>query len=362
MATKSEMQIIASQFLNRPFDALSFYDILPTDGVSLLDAPILRPVTQILGSLCVADADVAETLLDEAVLALLGARVIDATLANAAARHLSHLYAKLLSGGKRDRARRMKLQQLNFFLRDLIDRNATSSAMSMPVAGGSPWDWLVCPRGEITIFSGTNGLRWTFDGIEGSADVGYPSQLDLIDEARISVGSIFSPGASIFQDGQVIRIAYPTPIVLVFEQEGEDWAVCYNGDVLTLVDGHVLFKLGVQQVDRVRLIDGQLLIADWAAPGVISICDLASGQQRCIDVDPIILLNDICRVGDRYYAICKQQGRVFAFDASFGFVEERLSFGRGPGRLFDPITLRCYDGELHVLNWVTATRVSLPIF
>lgn len=356
------MQLTVSQFLNRPLDALSFYDILPTDGLSLVDRPLLAPAGQIVERLCAADADIAEEVLNEALLVLLDAPLIDPILAETAAGQLSRLYAGLLAGGKRDRARRMKLQQLNFFLRDILDRDAIALACSMPVAGGSPWDWLPMPQGEAMIFSGVNGLRWSIDGASGSADVGFPSQLDRIDNNRISVGSIFTPGAAILEHGRITEVAHQRPVVLIFDQTGEDWAVCYDGAVVNLGDGSVKLRLDLDQVDRVRLIDGQLLASDWSKPGTILSCVPASGQQNRIAVEPIILLNDICRVNDRYYAICKQQGRVFAFDKSFNCVGTRLSFGRTSGRLFDPLTIRFHEGELHVLNWVTATRVTLPLF
>lgn len=357
-----EMRISSAEFLERPLNALSFYDILPTDGVEVVASASMRSINEIIIALTSIDEDVSEIFLNEALLALLGAPPLDADLAADAAAHVSLLYARFLIGGKRDRSRRMKLQQLNFFLRDLLDRDAPSLAETLRVPGEAPWDWLATDFGEITILSGADGLRWTMNGLGGTAEVGFPSQLDQIDSERVSVGSIFTPGGTIFQNGLVTRVEHQSPIVLIFNLSGEDWAVAYDGTVLKLADDVAVLNLDVRQVDRVRLIDGKLFVSDWTTPGAVIVCDLASQHQKRVSLNPIILLNDICKVGSRYYAICKQQGRVFAFDSALNFIEQQLKFGRGAGRLFDPITVRHHQGRLHVLNWVTATRVILKPF
>lgn len=356
------MYITVAQFLARPLEALSFYDILPSDGVVLVDSPVIPPVANILAQLRISDSDIDEQLLDAALLALLSAPDLDTEAAVEAADHVSRLYSALLAGGKRDRGRRMKLQQVNFFLRDLIDRDADATGTAETIASAAPWDWLPLDGGAISIVSGSGGLRWTQAGRAVSADVGYPSQLDRIDAERVSVGSIFSAGATIWTTGGLIPVQHERPVVIVLHWAGRDLAVSYDGAIFDLARGDIQGYLDVQQVDRIRQFGSTLVVSDWSRPDQVTVCDLEGLRQERVPLAPVILLNDICKVGERYYVICKQQGRVFAFDSSFGYLDERLSFGRGARQLFDPLSLRFYDGILQIRNWVTATRVCLPAF
>jgi hypothetical protein len=353
--------LTASEFLDRPLHSLSYYDILPTDGRVIIKQEDIIPLDLLLDELLQTNTDVTEDLLERSLLSLIAnPRQLDARMASAAD-HMSRLYAKLLLDKPAARSHRMRVQLINFCLRDLIERDAPSTPKStLPFSDVAPWDWLPLSNGEIAIVSGDAGLRWTIDGKSQAAHSGLASQLDQINDRCISVGSIFSPGAFIFDNGTLTYVANRRPIVMIFEWCGDQFAITYDGTITCLSETMVKLQLHVSQVDRVRLLNGALFVSDWTKPDQILIHDLKTGTQAERALDGIILLNDICYTGNKYFAICKQQGHIFAYDSELNPMGKRLQFGRQG--LFDPISIRPMNGSLHVLNWVTRTMVSTPQF
>ena len=82
-------------------------------------------------------------------------------------------------------------------------------------------------------------------------------------------------------------------------------------------------------------------------------------QQHVVAVGPGLL-----RLDDDLYVVDKQQGHIFKFDPEFRPVSRQCGFGRGPGRLFDPIVIHpAPDGtRLQVMNWVPGSIVTVPRF
>lgn len=356
-------------FLARPLDPLVFYDILPSDGWSVRGLPEKPVIGDLVDRLLAATVDtVAEGDLDLIRAALLGGgadQERDERL-TALADHASRLYSRLLEGGKSRRPLRMKLQQLNFFLRDWLDRDVdvVRDVQGETLLGApAPWDWLDLEGGgRLLLISGPDNVRWHWQGKSGGQSCGYPSQLDLIAPGRISIGSIFSNGADVFDNGTIDHVEHHRPIVLMFSMAAELWAVDYDGHVFPIGDHAAGVKLPIRQVDRARRIGDRLYLSDWTAPGVIVVVELGSLACRVQALPGILLLNDICEGAKGFYAVCKQQGNVFAFDHAFMPRGERLGFGRGKGRLFDPLTVRCSGDQLQVLNWITGSLILLKAF
>jgi hypothetical protein len=371
--TEGANRITSARFLARPLDPLTFYDILPSDGFVLEDPPQGSPHDTLALLAASNPADLSESLVDRARLLLLGCRRTfagtESHLLERVALNATRWYAGLLQSGKSRRSLRMKLQQLNYFLRDCLDAEVKTAgviATKQADAGTPPWDFIKLAEGELRIVSGpTDNVHWTWGTTRGAASCGFPSQLDLIDGRRVSIGSIFSPGAWIFANGRVAPVAHHAPVVLVLNHDGGDWILDYEGSLFD-ARGRCATRLPspLRQVDRARRIGSRLIISDWTRPETIAFIDLDSMRSEVASLPGILLLNDICFLHGRYYALCKQQGRVFSFadDGSFAPRGSRLAFGRGFGRLFDPIALRPGPRNIEILNWVTRTRVVADAF
>ena len=367
--TRSPEILDAAAFLARPLDPLVLYDILPSDCWSVPGLSQEPTMAHLVSILLAATVDtVVEEDLDLIRLALLdgrAAQVPDSQLA-ALADHSSMLYSRLLEGGKSRRSLRMKLQQLNFFLRDSLDRDVdvVRDVLGEKVLGApAPWDWLDLDSGDqLLLISGPKNVRWIWKGNSGSQSCGFPSQLDVIAPGRLSIGSIFSDGAYIFDDGAIEQVQHSRPIVLLFSNADALWAVDYDGRIFPIEDQASAIKAPIRQVDRVRLIGGALYLSDWTSPGTIVVVELSTLISRVQALPGILLLNDICEGPQGFYAVCKQQGKIFAFDHAFAPRGERLGFGRGKGRLFDPLTVRRSGDQLQVLNWITGSLILLKAF
>ncbi len=359
--------IDAAGLLSRELNPLTYYDILPSDRPVLTDVPSLPPRPALYDALMSRSAAEADDLaLDRTLLACLVApQSWASTDLQRLAEHATLGYAKLLCSGKSLRSRRMKLQQLNYFCRDILSSASPEGAaaiLTTEMNTSPPWDWLPVPGGEITVVSGAGGVRWTIDRRKGSADCAMASQVDAIDATRYSVGSIFSSGCYIWEASAVRPIEHDRPIVLLFDWSGKLMSLDYDGCVRAVGSDEVRARLPVEQVDRARFLGTEIIASDWTRPKSAARLDLERGAANTISLHEILLLNDICAVGSNYFAVCKQQGKVFKLDRNFRATDHRLAFGRGPGRLFDPLTIRHDAGKLHVISWVTATRVTLPLF
>jgi hypothetical protein len=359
----------AAAFLLRPLDPLVFYDILPSDGWLVQGLSQEPNLVHLVSTLLTATIDtVVEEDLDLVRLALLDGRAAQASapLLAALADHSSMLYSRLLEGGKSRRPLRMKLQQLNFFLRDSLDRDVdvVRDVLGEKVLGSpAPWDWLDLDSGDqLLLISGPNNVRWIWKGNPGSQSCGFPSQLDVIVPGRFSIGSIFSDGAYIFDDGAIEQVEHDRPIALLFSNAAALWAVDYDGRIFPTEDKTSGIKAPIRQVDRVRRIGDTLYLSDWTSPGTIVVVELSTLVSRVQALPGILLLNDICEGPRGFYAVCKQQGKVFSFDHAFVPRGERLGFGRGKGRLFDPLTVRRSGDQLQVLNWITGSLILLKAF
>lgn len=364
-----KIRVTATEFLSRPLDTLTFYDVLPGE-IEIVDAGGRRRVEDAAGLLLSTEGALEdESLVDDALVgASCGEEIALAreqikNLADAA----SKAYADLLGAGKSRRSLRMKLQQLNFFLRAHLDRDIDVADQCRETrslgAPTQPWDWLDTVDGRVMIVSGADNLLWDRNGITGGASCGLPSQLDVLPDAKISVGSIFTNGAWVLGRHSLTRIAHHRPLVLLFSHHNEDWAVDYDGRIFPLAQGvDSGLKAPIDQVDRARLVGRHLFLSDWSRIGSVLIVDLELRSFENRTLPGVLILNDICSENGRLYAVCKQQGYVFGYDLDFAPRGTRLGFGRGHGRLFDPVSIRVGSDGLQALNWVTGTVVTLPPF
>lgn len=280
----------------------------------------------------------------------------------------SKKYSVLLASEKSARARRMKLQLINYAAQDLlagpnIQNDVSSFSKGRKIADSPPWDWLSQRDGtQFMIVSGENGLHSTCGNKHERYHVGLPSQLDQIDDCSISVGSIFSNGGYILRPSQLTKIDHSMPIVIFLDGPHGRVFVDYCGNICSAADGRIVDRISCNHADKVRAIEGKLYISDWSVFGKMYVYDLSSGTQSQVRLNGIFLMNDICAGESCFYVVCKQQGSIFKFNLDFELLEKRLSFGKQRTELFDPISIRNENGRLQVLSWVTGNLTCIDTF
>lgn len=369
-------------FLARPFDSFSYYEYLPSSGIHIVPDPSTPDTATLAARLL--DGPLDDDAPDDTVGADMDALTI--RLLNRdfpagfdgweqLADRLARQYAALLvDGSSRGRPLRMRSQRLLFCIRDLCDRDVPvifTGQRQLP--GRHPWDWLDLAGGTLAVTCDHDNLRWTpDDGSPGwSLRCGLPSQLDLLDDGSeescvgdgaIGVGSLFSPGGAIVRGDQVETVLHNVPAICLFRQKGLLHFLDEAGRVVTAGDGAVPARLpeGVRPW-RARRIDGALYVSDWSRAEVLFRLDLATGDTAVLDIRPVLICNDICRIPGGFAVLDKERGNLFLFDENFRHVDTRLAFGRGPGRLYDPITVRAGNGRVETLNWFDARIIAVSL-
>lgn len=281
---------------------------------------------------------------------------------------VSMVYARQLkSDGVR--SLRMKAARANFFLRDLMDvgRDVADGYLGeRRFARGFTWDWLPWREGEVIADSGAENVHYHPPGADKdvqSLALGLPTQFDVLTHAHIAVTSCYSPGWHEWMPGNAARFhAHHCPVTLSFSLGNDRFFLDRNGAVFHLGSDKPICRLPVDAVWRARLVEGKVFVSDWSEPRRITVLDTDGWGISIVDSGPVLLMNDLCKVDATYYVIDKMQGRIFSYDERFMPKEARMSFGKGAGRLYDPITLRFHHGNLRVLSWLTGALAEIKAF
>lgn len=352
--------------------AFQYYHLLPSDDLALAsDWPVVD--VRDIGAQLSAPSGVEqgnERDIDALVLAMLahgGNQLPDGIDWKSLADRLSLLYARQLKADG-SRILRMKAARANFFLRDLLDISVDKDEVVLGerrFSNSFVWDWLPWHDGEIIADCRGDNVHYR-SGLEHdwqSLPAGLPTQMDSLPGAGVAVASCYSDGWYKWIPGVSVE-AFPhdCPVVLVFDFQGDCFFLDRNGSVFR--QGHLqpMLSLPVDMVWRARFVDGKVFVSDWSEPRRLTVLDTDGWQISVIDSGPVLLTNDLCKVGDTYYVIDKMQGRVFSYDRNFSPKDSRMSFGKGPGCLYDPITLRFHRGNLSVLSWLTGALTEISLF
>jgi hypothetical protein len=355
--------------------ATRFYDVLPGDA----DAPRGDGCSRTNWAECFARLrkatfdEVEQPTLDELALLLLAPNLAVPPHAElrALADHCSRLYIQAFRERSAQTLKKMSLQRLNFFLRSLLDREVLPppGAYETPLDGLCPWDWLETPAGTLRVVSGEPNIVLESSSGRRTWRQGLPTQADAIRPGAISIGSFYSDGASLLRGETLQHVEHDAPVVLLFEHAGRPAMLDARGRLFDWLDGAAApgpprMQLDVGVVARARRFASRLYVIDWTTIGNLQAVDLNRDTVERLDVSPVMVPNDVAEFGGFRYLLDKQQGQVFKFDDAWRLVARQCGFGRGPGRLFDPLTIRpSADGRwLRVLNWAPATLTSIPIF
>ena len=361
---KSKYKIIGrDDFFSESKVVLNYYDNLPSDNYKIEPCALdFCDFDEIVSKLLIEDIFSIElNELDEFAMLLYNEYddiEIDEQLF-LLANKFSECYSYLLFGNKSNRNLRMKLQQLNFFIRDVLDKNILVNNVSdflMQVK--SPWDLLRTDFGEVLITSEKKNLIIKKNNKYEYWTCGFPSQLDILSPKYISIGSIFSNGGWVYNGMEPLFVSHHAPIVLFFEDKFVD----YKGEVFDRINKTKLLSIKVNEVSKARIINGIMYVFDWTTTKRIYTLNLLSNIQSCIKLPDILIGNDICFHKDSFYIVDKQQGYVFKYSIDFILISKKLGFGKGLGKLYDPISIRENNGELCILSWLSNKSTTLKAF
>lgn len=350
--------------------SFGYYQLLPGEGPLLcadwprIDLPALGARLSREAFDAIAEKDI--DALSLALLALDGESLPGDIDWHGVARRLSLLYSHELKPGG-ERRLRMKAARANYYILDRLDAAAPDCPdliderrLERPFV----WDWMPLPEGELVADSSELNVSYRGrDGAAASARMGLPTQIDPIGGGRYALSSCYSDGW--YEWGPPDRHtlhSHPRPVVLVFVAKDELHFLDRAGFIYQAKCGREVAHIPVEAVWRARLIDTSIYVSDWGEAEILTVVDTRDWRYERIDIKPVLVTNDICKAGDRFYVLDKMQGHVFSFDAQFKPVASRMSFGKGRGKLFDPITLRVHQGNLHALSWLTGALATIRPF
>lgn len=354
-----------------PADSFRFYGLLPSDTYDLAaDWPIadLRQMAALAQGQLQRRIVEPQTL-DHLALALLAHRLAplpDGLDWLALADACAHGYAEQLRP-EGQRSLRMRLMRLNFMLRDLLDCGCPDDAEIVTerrFEQGFVWDWLPLANGQVIADSRQQNVHHLeICAPQVPQRLGLPTQIDALSDGRVAVESCYSDGWFAWSPNASAQF-FPRqrPIVLVFEQDGERFELDADGAVRRGDEAAIRVQLPIRHVWCARRVGELVVASDWSEAGWLVVLNLQTWRAERISSGPVLLTNDICEMDGCYYLIDKMQGRVFAFDRDFSPLGARLRFGKGPGRLYDPIAIRAYQGHLHVLSWITGALATIRPF
>lgn len=351
-------------------DSKLFYDYLPSDQNN---SPSENGVSfdELAKSLQNIEKTVApnEVNIDDLIVSISGITIFfDNTRLESLVVDWDHIleklgrYYSLILLSEADRKLRMYIQKLVFFVNSYISKNMTvdTECVLKKLQLQHVWDWYYCDLedAEYCIVSTNNVAENFIKKIDGVAPVklhaGLPTQIDRIKPSVLHIGSSYSDGGFVYDASENFATHYDenSPVILKLIYRGE-YLVVYNNGTIQKGDTVHTFP-SLTNISKARAFNDKLILSDWSLPGKILFLDLATFQVELIDVAPIIIANDFLyeEALDCYYMIDKEQGSVFKFSSSFNYEGKRLSFGRGVGRLYDPISIRKYKNKLAILSWV----------
>ncbi|EDM69052.1 hypothetical protein PE36_06187 [Moritella sp. PE36] len=298
--------------------------------------------------------------------------LINDSLLHSVAEKASEIYSSLLNKGENTRSFRMRLQRLNYFIRDILSNHLVFEHYNTDVKGSDelldgccPWDSIEVNNESLTIFSGFNGLEIKNKENTKRYDKGLSTQLDLLSDGKVSIGSYYSKGSFLYTGCKIIHIDHDEPILIVFTYQQQTYALDSKGRLFLLNNGEVsllILDLSESSLNKARVFGCYIYFFDWSKPYKGGRLNLDTMKIEYFNTSPVIISNDICVCDDFLYIIDKQKGSVFKFDQKFKYIESKLDFGIGDMQLYDPISIRIRQDKLSIISWVNAKQTMTSIF
>ncbi|MFN8995794.1 MAG: hypothetical protein ACK5X3_19315, partial [Pseudomonadota bacterium] len=350
-------------------DSRLWYDHMPGD-IRIRDIPDSPSLSACISSLTTNPSSITPTELD----------VLAAHLANGhtdavqkeiwlrCSEQASRLFSQHLTANG-SRTIRMRAQRLHYYILTLM-------AEKTPIRGDlvesetlldvtKPWDYMPHPTGVWWLSCDKENVHWRGpDGADRHDTLGLPTQLDPLDDAWICIGSIYSQGCTISNGITHQHIPHDAPLVLVWrDASGALYGIDHCAAIWRLDPREQIARLPCTQVHFARINGGKLYALDNGQFGAICIYDIATHNVKIQSTLPVWVANDIAFTPSHFYLIDKQQGYIFKFNRQWEFEEKILAFGRGYGRLLDPVSIRFIDGNrLQVISWLNGKLTILSVF
>ncbi len=366
---KNESRVIPyAQFVDASLDSLTWYDLLPGDGVlvsGLEDSPSAAEIADQLLTTAIDDIDQIDLL---AARLLNGCASIDAYPAwpELSLRLSKTMSRNLTATGSR--SLRMRTQRLIYYLQTIIDSDRNDGFAHLLVSekklgGNKPWDYLQQADAEWWLTSDKNNIHQRCaDGTSRHWSLGLPTQIDPLTDGRIAIGSLYTREALLTdgEDWEVIK--HEAPVVLVFEHGGKRLFLDHFGVLWQDQPRRQIMSTERPQVHFARHFDAVVYLLDNGDFGHISTVDLITGSVNRIPVLPVQVCNDLVSANGAFYLIDKQQGSVFKFNQNWEYQSRALLFGRGKGCLQDPVAIRAHRDRLQVVSWLSGQLTELKCF
>ncbi len=356
-----------AEFTSGALDSLSWYDVGNGAKLDIPDCPPLPlPIDQDLSTL-EKPAFLAQVQVLSALCLTHRLRPDLPTLRTLAFQTSQVMSRELTKDG--DRALRMWAQRLNYALQPLICAaeplaDLTDLIAEQILPGSKPWDALQRAQGEMVwITSDPKSLHVAQGSSHMDLDLNLPTQIDVLEDGSLSIGSLYSPGATILHsDGTLSTVQHDAPVLVVFDWLGSRYGLDKNAVVTECSTGRVVYRAPCPQVHFARFFDGTLYLLNNGDFGHVTLLGMMDGQITRQPTLPVQVCNDILVLADSIYLIDKQQGQIFAFDRNWNFRGQRLSFGSGPGQLCDPVSLRRTQAGMACVSWLSGKYTEVRLF
>ena len=368
----SSRRLTQQEFMAIAESSFLFYSVLPTDDIQFDGAWPNIDLTCLAQSMLSIDdpQEISEFDLDRLACGLLmnGSALLPSGIDwFALADRMAILYMQqFLPNGSREK--KMRAGRANFFLRDILECGLgvpTGIISRCKLHHPFPWDWFPLDDGKLVIDSGRheNIHLYQSNNIIRSWRVGLPTQVDALSVDEFSVTSCFSDGWYLLKgDLPPSFNMHNTPVVTVFDFGRARYFLDTTGCIYTEHNRRMILRLPSRGTWRARFIEDKLYIFSLGIPYLIHSVSMDDLQVSEINTSPVIIPNDICKIGSTFFMVDKMQGKVFSFNKSFKPTGERMSFGRGSYALYDPISLRAHLGSLWALSWMTNTITRVNPF
>lgn len=353
-------------FTSGQLDSLSWYDLGAGTRLRITNCPDLpAPLETDLSTL--PDQDFLAQVQVLSALCLNGSLTPDLATLRALAFQTSQVMSRELTATG-NRALRMWAQRLNYALQPLICASEPPADLAALVdesvlPGTKPWDALQRDGELIWITSDPINLHIRTDDSRSSLTLDLPTQIDLLSDSSLSIGSLYAPVCTILHaDGRIERVLHDAPVLMVFDWAGSRFMLDKNACVTDLASGRIVSRAPCRQVHFARFFDGILYLLNNGDFGHVTLLHMADGRTVRQPTLPVQVCNDILVTDASIYMIDKQQGHVFAFDSDWRYRGRQLSFGNGRGQLSDPVSLRRSPSGMSCVSWLSGKFTELTLF
>lgn len=367
--SKAPLCISYTEFVDGSQDSLTWYDIMPGNGVRITNDRDPRSAAQVASELLSLDNLEQENLIDLVAVKIMNdcVSIHDFEDWPELAFRMSEVMSNNLTASG-SRSIRMRAQRLNFYLQIIIDRKLPEEVTRGVVAettlqGNKPWDYMRSADGEWWVTSDEENVYYRkHNGTEFHWRLGLPTQIDLQPNGKVAVGSFYTLGAWLGDGCDWEFLEHDEPVVLVFAHKGKTFFLDSVGKLWEEESRRLLAEEIVPQVHFARYFDGVIYVIDNNRFGHVTSFTMDTEAAEHHSVFPVLVCNDLVAFEDGFYLIDKQQGSVFKFAKDWGYEGRMLRFGFERGCLQDPVALRLYGDHLYVVSWLTATLTELKKF